>query len=220
MGTIRAIFFDVDGVLLDSLRAHLTFCQAKNEEYFLGLTLPSEQQVREIAARGVSLSPMSTFLEVLGFQNDVLKSICLEYQRDFHTQYAIDLFPYVGAMLQDLKANGYILGIVTSNVLKNVQSALGDVFSCFHPGAIFAKKENGSIVKSAALLQGLENLKLTPQRALYVGDQVSDWKASLEAGTLFVGVSQGWGITKNEHRFPVISSSSNVLQYVKRQEGV
>ncbi|MGZ5267125.1 MAG: hypothetical protein ACXWCC_10055, partial [Caldimonas sp.] len=52
------VFFDVDGVLLDSLPQHLAICSDKAREYGLRLSIPDVQGFRRLVAAGVKVSPM------------------------------------------------------------------------------------------------------------------------------------------------------------------
>jgi phosphoglycolate phosphatase-like HAD superfamily hydrolase len=63
----KAVFFDVDGVLLDSLSPHLKFCRDKASEYKLPIQIPDEQQFRLMLASGFRGSPMAEFLRTAGF---------------------------------------------------------------------------------------------------------------------------------------------------------
>ena len=61
----RLVIFDVDGVLVDSLAAHLQICRDKNDEYGLGLTIPDASSFRELVRRGTRISPMKNlFIEI------------------------------------------------------------------------------------------------------------------------------------------------------------
>jgi beta-phosphoglucomutase-like phosphatase (HAD superfamily) len=46
MSGLQAVFFDVDGVLLDSLPQHLAFCRAKAEKYGLHLRIPTVEEFK------------------------------------------------------------------------------------------------------------------------------------------------------------------------------
>src|SRR5256885_16808128 len=54
----RAVFFDVDGVLLDSLPQHLAICRDKASEYGLPIEIPDVPAFRRMVAAGIKVSPM------------------------------------------------------------------------------------------------------------------------------------------------------------------
>ena len=67
MTRARAVFFDVDGVLLDSLPMHLQICRDLNQEYGLGLHIPGPEEFKTLSRSGIPLSPMKLFFMAVGF---------------------------------------------------------------------------------------------------------------------------------------------------------
>ena len=59
--SLRAVFFDVDGVLIDSLPQHLQICRDKAREFGLRLKIPNVDEFRELVRRGIKVSPMRHF---------------------------------------------------------------------------------------------------------------------------------------------------------------
>jgi hypothetical protein len=57
-GVPRAAFFDVDGVLIDSLPEHLKICRDKAIEYGLNLKIPAANEFRQLVAQGTRLRTM------------------------------------------------------------------------------------------------------------------------------------------------------------------
>ena len=64
---VKAAFFDVDGVLLDSLPEHLQMCRDKAAEFGLNLKMPSIDEFRNAVSRGLKVSPMQDFFVAVGF---------------------------------------------------------------------------------------------------------------------------------------------------------
>jgi beta-phosphoglucomutase-like phosphatase (HAD superfamily) len=56
--SLKTIFFDVDGVLLDSLPQHLPICRDKAAEFGLDLKIPTVETFRRLVHRGTEVSPM------------------------------------------------------------------------------------------------------------------------------------------------------------------
>ena len=52
------------------------------------------------------------------------------------------------------------------------------------------------------------------EKLIYVGDQPADWLAAREAGVNFLGVSYGWGISKEDKEFPVVDSVKGIAEYL------
>lgn len=92
-------------------------------------------------------------------------------------------------VLRKLRDSGYKLGILTSNSQENVAKFLNrhhlDIFS-------FVYSESNLFGKSRVLKRLLKNLKIKPDEAIYVGDEVRDATAARRAKIEMISVS--WGL--------------------------
>lgn len=199
------LLFDIDGVLLDSLTPHLKICEDKNEEYGLGLKIPDAKQFKALVRRGVRISPMKYFFLAVGFPEESAEKANDQYQRVFMQKYKPAPFPHVGETLEILANAGLTMGIVTSNVRKNVVDALGPKsMRFFHPGCIFSKDDTVGHSKAEAIGAAIKTIQVGPFETIYVGDQPADLEAARSAGVNFVGVTYGWGISDDDSGFPLI----------------
>lgn len=214
MPGIAAVFFDVDGVLLDSLPTHLALCRELSARYGLGLSIPDAEAFKHIARSGVPISPMEAFFRAVGFPEAAARRGDTWYRAHFAETARIERFPGVTAMLTQLKQWGLPLGIVTANTRANIQKPLGDALSLFHPHCLFAHDTKAAPPKSEALRLGAARLGLSTAELLFVGDQPSDHRAAVEAGTQFLGVTYGWGIAASAHH-PTAASPAAILAWVR-----
>lgn len=100
MPALEAVFFDVDGVLLDSLPQHLAFCELKARDYGLFyLRMPSKSEFKSMVARGVSVSPMLNFFLAVGFPPSLAERAVKDYERDFFRRFPPKPFQGIGKML-------------------------------------------------------------------------------------------------------------------------
>jgi phosphoglycolate phosphatase len=213
-GTIAAVFFDVDGVLLDSLAPHLQISADKSRQYGLSLAIPDARSFKDLVRRGVVISPMKYFFTAVGFPNDLAERADADYQREFAHKYGPKPFPGVDLMLSQIASAGLSLGFVTANTLSNVASGLGGLMKHFHPKCRFTKDDPRGLSKPEALLAGAAEQGIAPQNVIYVGDQPRDAEAAREAGTQFLGVTYGWGIGDEDTHFPLVTSPAEVARYV------
>jgi len=214
MTQLKAVFFDVDGVLLDSLPPHLAICRDLSTRYGLGLQIPDVETFKQIARSGVPISPMEAFFKAVGFSDEMAIKSDIEYRNHFTQRYEIPMFKGVDVLLQRLTERNLHLGIVTANTLANIQKPLGTALSMFHPDCIFAHDATGGAPKSQAILRGAATLGLQPSEILFVGDLPSDHRAAVNAGTLFLGVTYGWGISGENTNPPTAESPHEISEWV------
>jgi phosphoglycolate phosphatase len=206
MQSVSAIFFDVDGVLVDSLEAHLQICRDKNREFGLKLKIPTARQLREMVSRGVRISPMKEFFVAVGFPETFAEKADADYRRDFAAKYAVKPFPGVKRMLLELARTGVALGLVTSNTRAIVAASLGDAARVFRSDLRFTIDHPKRLGKAEALIAGARKLRVLPSAVLYVGDQPKDLEAARAAGTQFLGVTFGWGISGKEKNLDTVDT--------------
>ena len=203
----RAVFFDVDGVLVDSLPQHLQICRDKAVEFGLKLKIPTVDEFRQLVRRGTKVSPMRYFFLAVGFPEDYAARAVADYQREFIQRYRPKAFPGVSEMLKTLQAAELKLGLVTSNTRANVVPALGDAMQYFEESCLFFfDRYPEPKTKSWCLAEGARLLGVEPQACVYVGDQHADATAAREAGVRFLGVTYGWGISDDDKQYETAKS--------------
>ena len=213
MADLKAVLFDVDGVLLDSLAPHLKICEDLNREYGIGLRIPEAAEFRNMVRGGMKISPMEHFFSAVGFPERLARRANRRYQEIFMQCYAPAPFPGTREMLQALHGLCLQLGVVTSNVAANVVAALGPSMDFFQAECIFSKDNMGAS-KREAVIAAMSVLSSGPAETLYVGDQPADRQAALEAGVSFLGVSYGWGISKEDVGFPIVGDVTEIYPYI------
>ncbi len=214
MSQFSVALFDVDGVLLDSLTPHLKICQDKSREYGLGLQIPSASQFKQMVRTGTRISPMNYFFLAVGFPEEFAAKAYLQYQETFMQAYAPAPFPGVHQTLKALHGAGIQMGIVTSNFLANVVTALGDSVEYFHPKCIYTKDSVAGESKSEAIASAMITLAASRAETIYIGDQPVDWRAATTAGVNFLGVTYGWGISEEDDDFPTVGDVSGIYAYL------
>src|ERR1044072_5791770 len=188
--TLQAVFFDVDGVLIDSLPQHLQVCRDKADELGLRLQIPTVPEFRLIVRSGIKVSPMREFFRVVGFPEALLDRLVEDYDRDFMRRYRPDAFPGVDEMLRGIRATGFKLGLVTSNIAANVRPALAGSLDLFEQDCLFFfDRYPEPKAKDWCLAEGARLLGLSAAECLYVGDQPADAAAAAAAGQRFLAVA-------------------------------
>src|SRR5574341_781704 len=181
---VRAVLFDLDGTLLDSLRAHFHVYERVFAD--LGASLDEESYARHYSPNWY------LFYERMHLPRDRWPDadrLWLEY-------YAKETpGPRDGAaqVLAAVQASGRALGLVTSGDRARVARDLDRV----HWGLLFDVVVCGGDTPHlkphpAPLLHALAHLKRRPPDAVYVGDTIEDVRMGKAAGTVTAAVTGGF----------------------------
>jgi len=209
--SLRGVFFDVDGVLIDSLPQHLQICRDKAVEFGLKLKIPSITEFRELVRRGAKVSPMRCFFLTLGFPEYLARRAVADYENEFVRRYRPKVFAGVGKVLTALRNAGLELGLVTSNTRANVAPVLRNALEYFDERCLFFyDRYTEPRIKRWCLEEGARLLAVKPRECVYVGDQPADAIAATEAGTQFLGVTYGWGISESDKQYKTARSITEI----------
>jgi phosphoglycolate phosphatase len=215
---LGAVFFDVDGVLIDSLPQHLAICRDKAIQFGLNLRMPTIEEFREMVRRGVKVSPMRDFFLAVGFPESLADRAVIDYQNEFMEHYKPQPFVGTDKLLSRLQHAGLKLGLVTSNTRANVEPALGNAMQYFDDRCLFYfDRYPAPKSKPWCINEGTRILRMTPAECVYVGDQPADAAAANDAGTQFLGVTYGWGITKSDNQY---AKATTLLEIAEKLIGL
>ena len=176
---IKAVIFDIDGVLLDSFEANLKFYQdlmVKN-----GYRPPTNEQVAAV----FHLSMMDGIKIFTGSTSDDEVERIWKMGRDKEVPYPFELLVIpdgVEDVIESLNKN-YCLGIVTSRVRKGIYSIpLLKKLEKYFKVAVAYEDTVEHKPNPEPLLLAAEKLGLKPEECVYIGDMESDIIASKAAG--------------------------------------
>lgn len=180
----RALVFDLDGTLVDSLPDIVWSFRAAFEAE--GLPVPGDDDVR--ARIGLPLEDMAAdFTDDLG----EVRSVCDAYRRIYPDHFTERTRPFPGAVevLRELRKRGWLLAVATtkrSSMATRLVEALGLTAHLDH-----VQGTDGIPHKPApdVILAALSVLRA--EGAWMVGDTVTDLQAGRAAGLRTFGVS--WG---------------------------
>ncbi len=186
------IIFDFDGTIADSFWVLIDVFRDKAEEFSIRDFTDSEVErfrgmtpMEVIKDLDISLIKLPLFLHTFRTEmNERIKHV--------------NPFNEIPQLLNELKAQGFVLGIITSNSTKNVQDFLAqhkiDNFE-------FIYEDDSVFWKNRTMEKALDELKLNAKDVLYVGDQVIDVVAAKKEDIPVAAVT--WGYNNKE----ILSSS-------------
>jgi phosphoglycolate phosphatase len=186
---VRAVLFDVDGTLVDSI-AFLVECFRHSAEAALGRTLGAAEVLPLV---GMPLGEM--YRTIRPDADEALLLHCVETYRGAYYPSVCErspLFPDTAAVVRRLAARGLALGIVSGKNHQGIRrvlepSGLLDQF-CAVVGA-----DHGGRGKPApdGALAAAAMIGVPPEETLVVGDSLLDVEMGLAAGMATVGVTTG-----------------------------
>lgn len=196
MARFKLIGFDLDGTLVNSLpdlalSLNSAFAEA-------GLPQAAEELVLTWIGNGADVL-FERGLEWTGRAAEFSPEQIGELKRRFGYFYGENicniskLYPNVKSTLESLKAQGYILAVVTNKPTKHVQPVL-NAFGIDH---LFAEAIGGQslpVIKPhpAPLYYLCGKLGLYPHEILFVGDSKNDILAAKAAGCASLGLTYGY----------------------------
>ena len=186
---IKAVIFDIDGVLLDSWEANIKFYQLLLKTS--GYTAPSRKQIE-----GIFHLPMMDAIRVLANESSEEKVRKVwEMGRGRKVRYPIELLkiPEHAGDVVDGLSKIYRLAIVTSRVRSGVEdffrvSGLKKYFE------VVVSYEDYTHAKPdpEPLLMAVERLGVKAEEAVYIGDTATDIEAASAAGMKIILYAQAF----------------------------
>lgn len=182
----RVVIFDFDGTLADSIGWFFSVLNDVARRYDFRQT--TAEQLEELRRK-----PPLEILDALGIPTWKLPAITMHMRALAAQDIArIRLFEWVGDLLLELKANGLMIAVVSSNSAANIRRVLGPY------APLVDHYETGASLfgKPAKLRRVLRAFNAGPGEAVSVGDEVRDIEAAHRARVASIGVA--WGASHDE----------------------
>lgn len=191
MGKIKAILFDLDGTLintLEDLAAATNYALAK-----LHLPKRMAEEFKMFAGNGIDvmLERAVSGGKVSNDEINLLKSHFLEY---YGVHYADKTSAYAGLpeLIPNLRRQGYLTAVVTNKVEEVAKIILDKLYpNCFdliygQRGGIPSKPD------PTLTFMAMKELNVTPEECAFMGDSGVDIETAVNSGALPIGVLWGF----------------------------
>lgn len=203
---IKAIIFDMDGVIVDSFQLHLAAWKKLGEEYGFGF----KQNYIEKLNGMDTLSTAEFFVREYSLDADPAEIADRKKKLVAHAlQQGASLFSGVKTTLRLLKRLGYKLGLGTSNTKKGVELSLGASIADIEFDAIVTDSDVMNAKPAPDIyIRCSEMLGVRPEECIVVEDAKNGITAAKRAGMIAVGIT-------NTSSADVFSDADAVISGIK-----
>lgn len=193
MKKYKAIFFDLDGTLVDTdvliIQTYLYMFKKYRPDY-----KPSLSEL--ISFLGPTLK--SQFPKYFKEDLDLLIKDYVSYSHDHHPDY-VRIYDGVVETLNKLKKDGYKLGVITSKFKDSMMTTL-NLFDLAHLFDVFITLNDVNNPKPdpEGINKAIKIVNVISEEILYVGDNITDYQAAMSANVDFALVSWSVNDAKNK----------------------
>ena len=181
------IVFDWDGTLFDST-ALITRC-IQSACGDLGVAVPSDRDASYVIGMGLAEALQHAAPEL---PRERYRDLAERYRHHyFARQHELVLFDGTLQMLHALKVREHLLGVATGKSRRGLDEALAGTALRGLFDATRTADETASKPDPRMLLELMEEVGITPERTLMIGDTTHDLLLAANAGTASIGVSYG-----------------------------
>lgn len=191
---IDTVIFDLDGTLLNTLEDLADSTNYALTEF--GLPIRTLEEIRHFVGNGVDLLIKRA---VEGALEQKEEERCLAIFKEHYNQnmnHKTQPYDGIKEMVKSLLVRGYHIAIV-SNKFDSAVKELNDIyFEGMFPVTIGASPKIAKKPAPDSVFEALEQLGVSGESAIYVGDSDVDVMTAKNSGLTFVGVT--WGFREEE----------------------
>ncbi len=189
--TLKAVFFDLDGTLLDSAPDFIATLHRLTDEY-------QAPKIDDEVIRS-NVSDGARALTRLAFGNDLSEDHFNErHQRllnIYHEEMGKNcvLFPGMHQLLNNIKQEQLFWGVITNKPLRFTDPIMERIDLPHHPNLVLCPDHvTNAKPDPEALLLACKKVNCQPSEAIYIGDHKRDIDCGLRAGSPTIAVSFGY----------------------------
>ena len=204
--TYRAVLFDLDGTLLDTLEDLADSMNAVLAR--LGFPPRDAAEYKYIVGDGVLTMALRALPE--GHRDEPTVARCVEFMRqEYGQRWAVKTRPYAGVaeLLAELAARGIPLGVLSNKPDDFTKLCVGKLLPQGRFGAVLGvSPSRPKKPDPAGALEVAGCLGVPPDEFVYLGDTNTDMQTAVAAGMLPVGAL--WGFRAAEE---LLASGARIL---------
>jgi len=194
MGNIKALIFDMDGTILNTLED-----LADTTNYALqmhGMPTHSMDEIRMYVGNGIG--KLIERAVPAGTDQDTTKKVLDTFKEYYKDHCAIKTRPYDGILelLETLRSMGYLTAVVSNKADFAVQSLCKDYFDGLFDASVGEKEGIRRKPAPDSVFDVLQQLSIQPKEAIYIGDSDVDMETAANAQMEAIAVL--WGFRDKE----------------------
>lgn len=192
----NAVIFDLDGTLLNTLEDLLLSVNFALKAF--GMPERTLEEVRHFVGNGVlRLVELSV---PQGKENPMFEEVFLKFKEYYgeHCNDKTGLYPGIKQLLEDLKKEDFQMAIVSNKYYEGVQALKEQYFKDYLSVAIGEKEGIRKKPAPDTVLAALEQLGISKENAVYVGDSEVDIATAANTGMDCITVT--WGFRTREEQ--------------------
>jgi HAD superfamily hydrolase (TIGR01549 family) len=183
---IKAVIFDVDGVLIDSNRIIAEAYQKTAEK--LGLRVPSPHEIVDLIGR-----PLAEIVRILWAKTDV--ELYMEEYRKLFMDETLAIPAIEGAVdaVMEIRESGFKIGVLSGKVMFFIKKHLREAgfnVNWFDAIVSFETTKKHKPHREP-LLYAINQLGVKTEETVYVGDALSDYECARNAKVEYFAVLTG-----------------------------
>ena len=213
MQKIRALIFDLDGVVVDTAVFHYKAWKRLADEYGFNFTLEQNERLKGISR----LESLDILLSIGGIEinSEEEKNRIANKKNEWYREYILkmtpnDILPGVKNFLIDLKNTNYKIAIGSSS--KNASTILERIgFDSFFDAVVDGLQISKSKPDPEVFLKAAKKLNIEPKTCLVFEDAAAGIEAAKRAGMLAIGVGTYENLSNADKVIPDFSNMSVLM---------
>lgn len=220
---IKAVIFDFDGTLSNTIFSIQYFANKTLEKY--GLKTADTEQFKKFVGDGARIL-VKRLMKNAGADPDgeLFEKVLKEYNESYDSDPLYLVRPYDGIceMLNALGNMGIKTAIISNKPNSTARKIAASIFGGFKFDAVYGQRE-GIPVKPdpTSVNMIMDELGVTPDECLYVGDTSTDMQTGKNAGIFKIGVLWGFRDRDDLKDADIITDNPNeIVETVRRKNNV
>ena len=189
----KAAIFDLDGTLADTITTITYYCNRAMEKF--GFPPIDKERYKYLVGNGYKNLVKGMLNEVNAYSDQLFEEMASYYHDDYERDslYLTTLYDGIRELIDYLKDNGYKTAVLSNKPV----GAVEDVIRAFFDEGIFdvVCGDNGTFrlkPSNEGLLRVMDELGVTKDEVIYVGDTSTDMKTGKGADVFTIGCEWGF----------------------------